>query len=251
LKIFTKTNSGSASVATIASRAPRAAPKRWAERNTPSGGVAPRPLHRRNGILQHSLAKITGQSDELASSVVRGQTIALGEPYDLIEGGKEWSHDDFALEVQRAHRIGLKKLSSDQLLGFCRNAHGYIQKRSWVNSRPFFVELFRRIKKHQVPGVRTKTEACRIIGCTLRWAEAIIAGTARGSNKPRPIPRNSEQCLGDHRPQTVEDVSNDISRYAFRMLDALRRRDGPRYQTVCKMLAEHFRKEAQIEQAAE
>jgi hypothetical protein len=42
-----------------------------------------------------------------------------------------------------------------------------------------FVELWRMIEEGQLP--YTKAEVCRFIGCSLRWAEQIVAGAARHS----------------------------------------------------------------------
>jgi hypothetical protein len=42
-----------------------------------------------------------------------------------------------------------------------------------------FVELWRRIEEGQFP--YTKAELCRLIGCSLRWAEEFVARTGRQS----------------------------------------------------------------------
>jgi hypothetical protein len=39
----------------------------------------------------------------------------------------------------------------------------------------YFVELWRRIEEGSLPGIHTKAEACDLIGCSVRWAEAIVA----------------------------------------------------------------------------
>jgi hypothetical protein len=50
-----------------------------------------------------------------------------------------------------------------------------------TNVRPALVELWKRIDEGRSGYIHTKAEACRLTGCSLRWAEKIVAGTANGS----------------------------------------------------------------------
>jgi hypothetical protein len=57
------------------------------------------------------------------------------------------------------------------------------KKRIWrklsADAGASFTELWRRTEEGQLPD--TKTEICRFIGCSLRWAEEIVAEAARRS----------------------------------------------------------------------
>jgi hypothetical protein len=161
-----------------------------------------------------------------------------------------WSHSEFRKELDSAKHVGADKLSNADLLSFCRGAHGYTMAHFWLDARPFFVELWRRVETHRFPGIRTKTEACRQIGCSLRWAEMIIADTAKDSNrhkakgtrKKSEVTSDSElsSCAREHR--TDEDCADGIARYADRTLQQLMVRDWPRFQDACRRLAEFFSK---------
>jgi hypothetical protein len=109
----------------------------------------------------------------------------------------------------------------------------------WIDSRPFFVELWRRIEQHRIPNIRTKTEACRSIGCSTRWAQLIVAGKAGDSNKHK---TSKARTLGADAPklQSDEDYADDIARYASNRLQLLMARDWPRCREVCASLEEFF-----------
>ena len=161
-----------------------------------------------------------------------------------------WSHGEFRRELEAARRVGTAELSNAELLAFCRGAHGHTLAHFWADSQPFFAELWRRVETHRFPGIRTKTELCGQIGCSLRWAEMIVAGTAKDSNrhKAKETRRKSEvsscsqlgSCARGHR--TDEDYADAIGRYADRTLQRLMARDWRRFQDVCKRLEEFFSK---------
>lgn len=87
-----------------------------------------------------------------------------------------WTHEDFARELKRAQRAGPSKMSYTDLLMFLHRASGYYRVRFCFELKPFFVELWRRIDKGEL--TMSKTEACRRIGCTPQWANAIVSGRA-------------------------------------------------------------------------
>ena len=98
----------------------------------------------------------------------------------VVPTGRTWNHRDFAREVDKSKAGGPGGLSDDELLYFCRGADGFFTH-FWADARPFFVELWKRIEAGRISYIHTKTEACRLIGCSLRWAEKIVADTANGS----------------------------------------------------------------------
>ena len=136
-----------------------------------------------------------------------------------------WSAERFMRELERAKRIGPAGLSDAELLRFCQEGHRFVTH-FWIDAGPFFVELWRRIEEHRIANVRTKEEACRLLGCSSRWARMIVAGTARDSNK--------------HKAQSDEDFADDIARYASNRLQLLMVRNSPRLSDICTLLEEHF-----------
>lgn len=150
-----------------------------------------------------------------------------------VEGnGTEWSPAEFARAVATTSEPA--NLSNDELFRFCQGAHRY-----WFHYltelRPFFIELWHRIEARSIPNIRTKTEACRLIGCSLRWAEEIVAGTAhdpKSSAKPEP---------------TDDEIALEISRYADDTLSVVKAEDWGLYQEICERLARHFDKQAKHE----
>jgi hypothetical protein len=153
-----------------------------------------------------------------------------------------WSDLEFASALKTAQQIGPSALSNDALLRFCRGAYGYFEKRCWKDAEPFFRELWRRVENHRIPGIRTKTEVCQQIGCGLRWAEMIVAGTAKDSNghKAKGMRTPCELSSHSHKPQNDEDYADVIARYADHTLAPLMARNWGRYQAVCKRLEDFF-----------
>ena len=47
--------------------------------------------------------------------------------------------------------------------------------------RPVLVELWKRIEGRRISNIHTKADACRLIKCSPRWAEAIVTGPANVS----------------------------------------------------------------------
>jgi hypothetical protein len=134
-------------------------------------------------------------------------------------------------------------LSNDKLLGHCRAVCQDVLRRRWIDERPLFVEVFRRVENDLIPNVRTKADACRLIGCSVRWAEMIVAGTAKDSNKYK-AKKTREECevrSGTLAAVSDEKLISDILRYADRRLQRLMAEDWSRYRTVCELLENLFR----------
>jgi hypothetical protein len=89
------------------------------------------------------------------------------------------SKDQYRKELEKALQIGPGNLSNAVLFRLLRGVRTDFLVHFWADVRPFFVELWRRIENKQIADIPTKTEACRLIGCSVRWAERIVAGTAR------------------------------------------------------------------------
>ena len=147
--------------------------------------------------------------------------------------GTEWIPTEFARAADSIAEVS--NLSNDDLFRVCQGAHHCYRFHYLADFHPFFFELWKRIKDGRIPNIRTKTEACRRIGCSLRWAEEIVAGTAhdpKRSAKPEP---------------TDDDIALEISQYADETLSLVNAEDGVLYKEICERLATHFEKQANTE----
>jgi hypothetical protein len=155
-----------------------------------------------------------------------------------------WSHSDFTRELDKAKRIGAKKMSDSGLLSLCRGISGYYHAHFWVDARPFFLELWERIELGKVG--MSKTAACRKIGCTRQWANAIVSGRA---DKRRSQHAQAKEAKGGNllsAPSasealpTDEEFVHEIRELAFAKLAPLLKENWERYRTICADLAKHF-----------
>jgi hypothetical protein len=127
-------------------------------------------------------------------------------------------------------RVEPNALSAAELLRICRR-----RSKPWIKSRKWFNEFLERVKQGRIPNVRTQAEACRAIGCSLRWMQMIIAGTAADSNKHKKTRREVDVAA---LAQSDEDYANDIARYAQRKLQLLMTQDPPRFSEIYQLLEE-------------
>jgi hypothetical protein len=158
-----------------------------------------------------------------------------------------WSLSECIKRIGEAVRIGPEKLSPDGLIAACRHIHEY-SSHCWIDARPFFVEVKRRVKRHLIPGVRTLREAWAQIGCSDSWARRVVAGTAHLSNKhKRTKTHSSDQgsTIGARSTRTDKDYADAIVRFAIRILQPLMVRDRVRFEQICIELEEFFRKGAE------
>jgi hypothetical protein len=165
-------------------------------------------------------------------------------PLGSKPSAQAWNSDEFASELGRASDIGVAKLSDKELLRVCAGAHQHIKIHFLVDARPFFIELWTRIEEKRVP--YNKVQAARLLGCSLRWIEAIIAGTARKGTKreaahPGAATRRFE-------PRTVQEYVADIRSFAEKKLKTLWVHGASdRYRNICGLLEEHFADAARID----
>ena len=156
-----------------------------------------------------------------------------------------WSRSDFERALEKAKRVGPRKMPDDDLLNFCHGAHGYFQAHFWADSRPFFVELWRRINEAKLK--MSKTEACRRIGCSRQWANEIVSGRADENREAR---AKAKQAKGGKKLSTTiltveddEDYVQKILNHAFAKLRPLLQSSRwNRYRAVCRELAKQFDK---------
>jgi hypothetical protein len=154
-----------------------------------------------------------------------------------------WSHAEFALALERVKGAGPAGLRDGDLLEFCRGAHKHYKTHFWADARPFFIELWRRIGEKQIPNIRTKAEACRLIGCSLRWAELIVSGGARKKTKfgTNEVKTERETHAKDVELRTVQEYVADITAYTARKLQPLwARGEWSRCRNIYKLLEVHF-----------
>ena len=158
---------------------------------------------------------------------------------------RTWNHRDFAHEVDKSKAVGPGGLSDNELLRFCRGADG-LYTHFWADAQPFFVELWKRIEEGRISYIHTKTEACRLIGCSLRWAEKIVAGTAKSSKKNRLNTKSEGTRQGLERSN--QDYIADITGYAEKKLQPLvAQGEWTRYSNVCKLLESFFAEARELE----
>ncbi len=155
-----------------------------------------------------------------------------------------WSHPDFGRELEKAKRIGPTNMSNHELLSFCHGVNGYYHARFWVDARPFFRELWHRIKAGKLE--MSKKEACRRIGCTRQWANAIVSGRAdkRRSDRAQAKAAKSGNLVSTVNASTAlptdEEYVRGILKYTFDKLTPLLAGHWERYRTICAELSKHF-----------
>jgi hypothetical protein len=138
-----------------------------------------------------------------------------------------------------AKRKGPTELSNGELVGFCKLSCDYVSKHRWINEGPFFQEVFRRVENHLIPGIRTQADACRQIGISVRWAQMILSGTAKDSNKHKANKKRIECEVSSH-AQSDDDLVSNILRYADSRLRLLASENWDRYRSVCDILENFF-----------
>jgi hypothetical protein len=155
-----------------------------------------------------------------------------------------WSEDQCRNELEKAKRVRPSSLSDADLFRLLRGLHIDFLVHFWADVRPFFVEFWRRIENKQIADIPTKSEACRLLGLSLRWAERIVSGTA----KKKAVNRESLDISAPP-PHlfTNEEYATDIAGYASRQLQPLAAPHPKRYQHICRSLAEHFDRLRRIE----
>jgi hypothetical protein len=162
-----------------------------------------------------------------------------------MENDLVWSEEQCSTELEKAKRIGVRNLSNRALLGLCRSLRARFLTHYWADARPFFVELWRRIENKQIADIPTKTEACRLLGISMRWVEKIVEGKAK---KQRTADSAGLNFSAPH-PQlfTDEELVVDIENYASKQLQTLAKENPKRYGEVCTAIAEHFGRLRRIE----
>ncbi len=149
-----------------------------------------------------------------------------------------WTHLDYDREVYEAKRVGPEKMSDEALVSFCRGINGYYRAHFWADARPFFLELWKRIDGGKLK--MSKSEACRQIGCSRQWANAIVSGRA---DKDRAKAKQAK--TGKKLSTTIladEDYVHEILNHAFAKLKPLRQSHRNRYRKICAELAKRFDK---------
>jgi len=142
------------------------------------------------------------------------------------------STEHSAREFDKAKRIGPAALSNDALLGACRNAH-----KPWIKCGKYFREAYKRAKQGRIPGVRTQAELCRSVGCSLRWLQLVMDGTAGDSNKQKANSTNHQRGSVPREPRGDEDYADSITRYPQRELESLMDQDPDQFRELCTAIA--------------
>lgn len=173
-------------------------------------------------------------------------TKIAGRSIPTTEAGKPhviWSHADFRRELEKAKKTGPQKMSNDDLLSFCHGMSGYYHAHFWVDARPFFRELWHRINVGKLR--LSKTEACRWIGCTRQWANAIVSGRADNSSQ-RAKAKGAKGGNLLSAPSTSAALSTNeehihqVTKMAFDKLAPLRKDHWDRCREICEELAKQF-----------
>ena len=155
-----------------------------------------------------------------------------------------WSPADFGRELEKAKRIGPKQMPNRDLLNFCHGVSGYYRAHFWVDARPFFQELWKRINDGKLH--MNKSEACRRIGCTRQWANEIVSGRA---DERRMVRAEAKKAKGGNLVSTLsastglptnEEYVDEILNEVFAKLAPLRGDHWDRYCAICEELAKQF-----------
>jgi hypothetical protein len=135
-------------------------------------------------------------------------------------------------------------MSDNELMSFCRGISGYYHAHFWVDARPFFRELWHRIDVGELH--MSKAQACRRIGCTRQWANAIVSGRADNHSH---IDAKAKEAKGGKllsAPSASaalasnEEYVHEIAEHAFAKLAPLLNDYWDRYRSICGELAKHF-----------
>ena len=185
--------------------------------------------------------------DNKVKDGTKALTKTASRPLPITKAGKSdviWSHADFGRELEKAKHIGADKLSDNDLLRLCRGISGYYHAHFWVDARPFFQELWHRIKVGKLQ--MSKTQACRRIGCTRQWANAIVSGRADEHRSQRTAAKGAKGGNLLSAPSTSaalptnEEYVHEITRQAFAKLAPLRGAYWDRYRAICEELSKEF-----------
>jgi hypothetical protein len=162
----------------------------------------------------------------------RTQALEARKDEEFISKQVARGHRAFATESDKAKRGGPKGLSNDALLRACRNAH-----KPWIKCGKYFREAYKRAKQGRIPGVRTQAELCRSIGCSLRWLQLVLDGSAADSNKQKANSTNHQRGAVPREPKDDEDYADEITRYPERELETLMDQDPEQFRELCTALA--------------
>ena len=151
---------------------------------------------------------------------------------------RTWSRSEFTRELAKVEEVGINKISNEDLLRFCRGAHGCFGH-YLADLQPHFQEVWRRIEDGRI--TLTKTEACKLIGCSLRWAEKIVDGTARDANRARTKTAELEGVPQTLAPRSNSDFVLDVTRYAeMKLRPLMARGERGRCRNIYKLVADYF-----------
>jgi hypothetical protein len=156
-----------------------------------------------------------------------------------------WTRADYERELHEAKLIGPKFMSDEALVSFCHGVSGYYHAHFWADARPFFQELWKRIEGGKLK--MSKSEACRQIGCSRQWANAIVSGRADEHRNASAKAKQAKSgkllsAVSASTPILTDDeYVHEISKHAFAKLEPLLQQNHwDRYRKICKELAEQF-----------
>jgi hypothetical protein len=150
---------------------------------------------------------------------------------------RTWSLSEFTRELAKVEEVGINKISNEDLLRFCRGAHGCFGH-YLADLQPSFQEVWRRIEDGRI--TLTKTEACKLIGCSLRWGEKIVDGTARDSNGAKEERTETVGASQTPAQRSNQDFVLDVTRYAEMKLPLMARGERDRCCNIYKLVADYF-----------
>jgi hypothetical protein len=153
------------------------------------------------------------------------------------------SPNEFVRQLANAEAVGARKMTNEDLLSFCRSAYGFFEH-YLSHLRPFFQELWKRIEDGRIS--LTKTEACQSIGCSLRWGERIVDGSARDSRRAKGETAEVESAPSLAQCSIPEFVRN-VTRYAEKKVKPLLARgERDRCRNIYLLAADYFIRAANV-----
>jgi len=157
---------------------------------------------------------------------------------------KNFERNEFARELANAEAVGASKMTNDDLLRFCRSAYNFFDHHYLVDLRPFFQELWQRIEDGRIS--MTKTQACKSVGCSLRWGERIVDGSAKDSRRAKRETAELEsapslaQC-------TIPEFVRSVTRYAeMKVKPLLDQGERDRCRKIYLLAADYFIRAANV-----
>jgi hypothetical protein len=161
-----------------------------------------------------------------------------------------WNSQGFISEISLANEVGPQNLSATELLRICSGSFRHIKKYFWVDCEDFFREMWLRIEEKRFPEAPTKRAACELVGCSMRWAELIVAGTAKRRKEQAASKNTADYDSHSGKPalRSNQEYVATIRAFAEKQMKPLWvRGESQRSRKIDGLLSQHFAHAAKID----